>query len=116
MLGTYRKFLALAAVVCALALVPIALAAGLTVKTTPTHPKRGAKVEMKVSGLKPGEKVRAVELIADGQQKTTYYPKQRASSGGVFINTVKAQVKGKHTWTYSGRTSRRKGATSYVVK
>jgi hypothetical protein len=111
-----KKFLALGAVVCALAVVPVALAAGLTITTTPTHPKSGKSVQMKVSGLKPNEKVKAVELIADGGQKTTYFPRQRASSGGVFINTVKAQVKGKHTWTYTGRTSRRTGKTSYVVR
>jgi hypothetical protein len=116
MMGISKKFLALGAVACALALVPVALAAGLTIKTTPTHPKRGTKVEMKVSGLKPNEKIRAVEVIADGSQKTTYYPRQRASSGGVFVNTVRAQIKGKHTWTYTGRTSRRKGATSYIVR
>jgi len=111
-----KQFLALFAVVCALALVPVALAAGLSITTTPTHVKVGKKVEMKVSGLKPGEKVKAVEVIADGGQKTTYFPRQRASSGGVFINTVRAQVKGKHTWTYKGRTSHRRGTTHYVVK
>jgi hypothetical protein len=111
-----KKFLALAAAVCALALVPVAFAAGLTITTTPSHPKAGKNVQMKVSGLKPNEKVKAVELIADGQQKTTYFPKQRASAGGVFINSVKAQIKGKHTWTYTGRTSRRTAKTSYVVK
>jgi hypothetical protein len=109
------KFLALAAVVCALAIAPIALAAGLTVKTTPAHPTKGHMVEMKVSGLKPSEKVKAVLTLASGQ-KATYFPKQRASSGGVFINTVRATVKGKNTWTYTGRTSRRTGKTSYTVK
>jgi hypothetical protein len=111
-----KKFLALAAAACALALVPVAFAAGLTITTTPSHQKSGKLVQMKVAGLKPNEKVKAVELISDGQQKTTYFPKQRASAGGVFVNSVKAQVKGKHTWTYTGRTSRRKGSTSYVVK
>jgi hypothetical protein len=111
-----KKFLALCAMACALALVPVALAAGLTITTTPSHPKSGAKVQMKISGLKPNEKIKAVELIADGSQKTTYYPRQRSSAGGVFVNTVRAQVKGKHTWTYTGRTSRRTGKTSYVVR
>ncbi|HEX4734253.1 MAG TPA: hypothetical protein VH247_07560 [Thermoleophilaceae bacterium] len=111
-----KKFLALAVALCALALVPVALAAGLTVTTTPTKVKRGKTVQMKVSGLKPNEKVKAVELIADGGQKATYFPKQRASAGGAFVNTVKAQIKGKHTWTYTGRTSRRTGKTSYTVR
>jgi hypothetical protein len=111
-----KKFLALVVALCALALVPVALGAGLTITTTPTKVKRGKTVQMKVSGLKPNEKVKAVELIADGGQKTTYFPKQRASAGGVFVNTVKAQIKGKHTWTYTGRTSRRTGKTSYTVR
>jgi hypothetical protein len=115
-MGITRKFLVLAAVVCALALVPVALAAGLTITTTPTKVKSGKSVQMKVSGLKANEKVKAVEVIADGSQRTTYFPKQRASAGGVFINTVRAQVKGKHTWTYTGRTSRRTGKTSYTVR
>jgi hypothetical protein len=111
-----KKFLALAVAACALAVASVAFAAGLTITTTPTHVNRGKSVQMKVAGLKANEKVKAVELIADGGQKTTYFPKQRASAGGVFINTVKAQVKGKHTWTYTGRTSRRTGKTSYTVK
>jgi hypothetical protein len=111
-----KKFLALAVTACALAVASVAFAAGLTITTTPTHVNRGKTVQMKVAGLKPNEKVKAVELIADGGQKTAYFPKQRASAGGVFINTVKAQVKGKHTWTYTGRTSRRTGKTSYTVK
>jgi hypothetical protein len=111
-----KKFLALAVAACALAVASVAFAAGLTITTTPSHVKRGKTVQMKVAGLKGNEKVKAVEVIADGNQKTTYFPKQRASAGGVFINTVRAQVKGKHTWTYTGRTSRRHGSTSYVVK
>jgi hypothetical protein len=112
-----KKFLALMVVVAALAIVPIALAAGLTIKTTPAHPKKGQMVTMKVSGLKPGEKVKAVLVLPDnGGQKATYFPKQKASSGGVFINTVRAQVKGKNVWTYTGRTSHRKGSTTYRVR
>jgi hypothetical protein len=110
-----KKFLALAAAVCALAIVPVALGAGLSIKTTPAHPKKGQMVAMKVSGLKPSEKVKAVLTLASGQ-KATYFPRQKASSGGVFINTVRATVKGKNTWTYTGRTSHRKGSTSYTVK
>lgn len=116
-MGITKKFLALTALACALALVPVALAAGaLTITTTPAKAKVGKSIQMKVAGLKANEKVKAVELIADGSQRTTYYPKQRASAGGVFINTVRAQVKGKHTWTYTGRTSRKTGKTTYTVK
>ena len=58
-------------VVCALAIAPIAIAAGATATATPTHPKAGTKVQLKVSGLKPNERVRAHELIADGGQTRT---------------------------------------------
>ena len=111
-----HKFLALAVVVCALAIAPVAIAAGLTATATPKTPKSGKSVELKVSGLKPGERVKAKELIADGGQTRTLYPRQRASSGGIIIVTVKAQVKGKHTWTFTGRQSRRTGKTSYTVR
>jgi hypothetical protein len=110
------KILAVAAVLCALAIAPVALAAGATATATPSHPKLGKSVELKVTGLKAGEKVKAVELIADGGQKTTYYPKQRANSTGLIVVTVKAQVRGKHTWTFTGRTSHRTAKASYVVK
>lgn len=116
-MGISKKFLALTVVAAALAIVPMALAAGLTVKTTPARPKKGQMVEMKVSGLKPGEKVKAVLTLPDnGGQKATYYPRQRASSGGVFVNTVRAQVRGRNVWTYTGRTSRKTGRTSYTVR
>lgn len=116
-MGISKKFLALMVVAAALAIVPIALAAGLTIKTTPAHPKKGQMVTMKVSGLKPGEKVKAVLSLPDnGGQKQAYFPRQKASTGGVFINTVRAQVKGKNVWTYSGRTSHKKGSTSYNVR
>ena len=110
-----KKFLALAAVLCALALVPVAVAAGVTATATPSHPRLGHNLQLKVTGLKPGEKVKAVELIADGSQKTTYYPKQRANSTGLILVTVKAQVLGKHTWTFTGRTSHRTATTHYAV-
>jgi hypothetical protein len=115
-MGISNKFLALAAVVCALAIAPVALAASLTVTATPKKPKSGKSVEMKVSGLKPGERVKAHELIADGAQTRTLFPKQRASSGGIVVVTVKAEVKGKHTWTFTGRQSHRKGKTTYTVR
>ena len=110
-----NKFLALVAVVAALAIVPVAVAAGAAATATPSHPKLGKSIELRVTGLKPGEKVKAVELIADGAQKMTYYPKQRSGSGGVLVVNVKAEVRGKHTWTFTGRTSHRTAKTSYVV-
>jgi hypothetical protein len=102
--------------VCALAIAPVAIGAGASATATPSHPKVGKQVELKVSGLKAGEKVKARELIADGGQTRTLFPKQRASTSGVIVVTVKAQVKGKHTWTFTGRTSRRTAKTFYVVR
>jgi hypothetical protein len=110
------KFLAAVAVLSLLALASVALAAGLTIKTTPAHPKKGQMVDMKVSGLKPGEKVKAVLTLPATGQKQTYMPKQAASAAGVFVNDVRAQIKGKNVWTYTGRTSHRKGTTSYTVR
>jgi hypothetical protein len=110
------KFLALAALVLALAIAPVAVAASLTATATPKNPKVGKSVELKVSGLKPGERMKAHELIADGGQTRTLFPRQRASAGGVIVVTVKAQVKGKHTWTFTGRQSHRKGKTTYTVR
>ena len=115
-MGISNKFLVLVALLCALAIVPVALAAGATATATPTHPKVGKSVELKVTGLKPGERMKAHELIADGGQTRTLYPRQRASSGGVIIVSVKAQVKGRHTWTFTGRQSHRKAKTYYVVR
>lgn len=116
MVGISNKFLALAALVCALAITPVALGAGAAATATPTHPKVGKSVEMKITGMKPGERVRAHELIADGGQTRTLFPRQRASSGGVIIVTVKAQIKGRHTWTFTGRQSHRKAKTYYIVR
>ena len=115
-MGISNKFLALAALVCALAIAPVALGAGAAATATPSHPKAGKSVELKVTGLKPGERMKAHELIADGGQTRTLYPRQRASTGGVIIVTVKAQIKGKHTWTFTGRQSHRKAKTFYVVR
>jgi len=116
-MGITNRFFALIVVACALAITPIAIAAGATATATPSHPKVGKSVELKVTGLKPGERMKAHELIADGGQTRTLYPKQRASaSGGVIIVTVKAQIKGKHTWTFTGRQSHRKAKTFYVVR
>jgi hypothetical protein len=115
-MGISNKFFALIVVVCALAIAPIAIAAGAKATATPTHPKVGKSVELKVTGLKPGERMKAHELIADGGQTRTLFPKQRASSGGVIIVSVKAQIKGRHTWTFTGRQSHRKAKTFYVVR
>jgi hypothetical protein len=75
------KFFALVVVVGALAITPIALAAGLTVKTTPAHPKKGQMVQMKVSGLKAGEKVKAVLTLTASGQKATRFHQHRPRDG-----------------------------------
>ena len=115
-MGISYKFLAVLAAVCALTVTSVAFAAGLTVKTTPSKPKLHQKVEMRVSGLKPGERVKAVLTIVSSGQKNAYFPKQRASSSGLVINTVVTQVKGKQTWSYTGRQSHRKGSTTFTVR
>ena len=108
------KFLAAAGAVCALAVTPVALASGgASATATPSHQKQGRKVVIKVVGLKPKERVKATELIVQSGQKRTVYT--RAGSGGVLIDTVKAQVKGRHVWTFTGRSSHRKATTHYVV-
>jgi hypothetical protein len=111
------KFLAVLTVVCALVGAQVALASGLTATATPSHLKQGKYLEIRITGLKPGEKIKALALIVSTGQKDTYYPKQRASTAGVIIvQHIKAQVKGKHVWTITGRTSHRKGKATYVVK
>jgi hypothetical protein len=115
-MGITNKFLVAGAAACALAATPIAVAAvGATATTTPTHPKAGKSVQMTVKGMKAGEKIKAAELAPFGQ-KRTLYPKKRANATGTIIVTVTAEVKGKHTWTFTGRSSRRTAKTSYVVK
>lgn len=109
------KRLALCLSLLALVTAP-AFAAGLTVKTTPTRPKTGQTVEMLIRGLKPGERVRAQELIADGQQRRTLYPRRRANASGVLLVAVRAQIKGRHTWTFRGRQSKRSGKAVYIVR
>jgi hypothetical protein len=110
-----NKLLAAGAALCALATTPIALAAGATATATPTHPKAGKPVEMLVKGMKAGEKIKASELAPLGQ-KRTLYPAKRVNASGVIVVTVTAQVKGKHTWTFTGRSSRRTAKASYTVK
>ena len=108
-----NKLVAALAAVCALALTPVALGAGVTVTTTPTHVKQGKYVEMLVKGMKPNEKVKAAEVSPNGQTRALY---PRAGHGGSLIVKVKGQIKGKHTWTFTGRSSHKKGSTHYVVK
>lgn len=116
-MGISHKYLAVLATLVALVAAPVALGAGGAKATaTPTHPKVGKSVELKVTGLKAGERMKAAELINASGQKRTLFPTQRASSSGVIIVTVKAQIKGKHTWTFTGRQSKRKASTYYVVK
>jgi hypothetical protein len=117
-MGTRHKFLALLAAVCALAITPVAIGAVRASATaTPSHVKAGKQVELRITGLKPGERIKATEVIpAAGDQKRTLYPKQRASSGGVILVAVKAQVKGRHNWSFLGRQSHRKASTHYVVR
>jgi len=110
-----KNFLAASAVVAALAATPVAVAGGASATATPSHPKAGKSVELKISGMKPAEKIKAVEVITVSGQKRTLYPKQKSSSTGIVIVTVRAEVKGKHVWTFTGRTSHRTAVTHYVV-
>jgi hypothetical protein len=109
------KFVALLAFVCALTVTQLAIAAGgLKVVTTPAHPKKGQMVQMKVSGLKPNERVSATLKIPSSGQTNHYTAK--AGSAGVLINAVRAQVKGRNVWTYTGKSSHKTISTSYVVR
>jgi hypothetical protein len=109
-----NKFLALAATVCALAIAPIALGSGgATATSSPTHVKQGKNVKMTVKGMTPKERVKAVEVAPNGQKRTLF---PSAGAGGSLIVTVKAQIKGKHVWTFTGRKSHHSAKTSYVVK
>jgi hypothetical protein len=111
-----NKFLVAGAAACTLAATPGAIAAvAATATATPTHPKLNTSVAMTIKGMKAGEKIKAAELAPFGQ-KRTLYPAKRVNAAGTIVVTVKAQVKGKHTWTFTGRTSRRTAKTSYVVK
>ncbi len=115
-MGLTRKLTAAIAVACALVIAPSALGSGRAAATaTPGHVKANKNVEIRVTGLKAGEKVKASEVIPSSGQKRTLYPKQRASSTGVVIVTVRAQVKGRHVWTVKGRSSGRTAKTHYVV-
>jgi hypothetical protein len=113
-MGITNNFVAALAAICALAIAPVALGSGgVTVTTTPSHVKVGKTVEMLVKGMKADEKVKAVEVTPTGQKRTLY---PRAGHAGTMIVRVKGQLKGKHVWTFTGRTSHRSGKTHYVVK
>jgi hypothetical protein len=108
-----NRFFAAGAATLALAAAPIALGAtGVTVTTTPSHVKEGKSVQMLIKGMKPNEKVKSVEVAPNGQKRTLY---PRAGQGGSLIVKVKAQIKGKHVWTFTGRNSHRTAKTHYVV-
>jgi hypothetical protein len=107
------KLFAVTAVIGALVIVPVALAA--TATHTPARPKVGQIVKITVKGMKGGERVKAVESLPFGQQRTLY-PRLRTSASGVIIISVKAQIKGKHSWTIKGRQSKRVAKTSYYVR
>jgi hypothetical protein len=107
------KFPATAAVVLALA-APVALASGgATATSTPTHAKVGRTVQMLVKGMRPNERVKAHEEAPFGQTRNLY---PRAGRGGSLLVKVRAEVKGKHTWTFTGRRSHRRAKTAYYVK
>lgn len=108
------KFPALAIVICALVIAPAAMAASLTITTTPKRAKVGHYVEMLIHGLKPGERVKGREVLPNTQVRTVY-PRKRANGSGVLLVTVKAQIVGTHKWTFTGRQSHRRGSTSYIV-
>ena len=107
------KLLLVLAVTGAIIVTPVALAA--TATHDPARPKAGQMVRITVKGMRGGEKVKAVELLPFGQ-KRTIYPKKATSSSGVIIIDVKAQIKGTHKWTITGRTSKRVAKTSYYVR
>ena len=108
-----KKFPAAAAVL-ALAAAPVALGSGgATATATPTHATVGKTVQMLVKGMKPNERVKAHELAPFGQTRNLY---PRAGAGGSLLVKVRAQVKGKHTWTFTGRRSHRSATTRYYVR
>ena len=98
---------------CALALTPVAIGQdGATASATPKRAKEGKVVEILVRGMRPNERVKAVESAPFGQTRTLY---PRAGAGGSLLVRVKAQVKGRHTWKFTGRRSKRTASTSYRV-
>jgi hypothetical protein len=108
-----HRLLAVGTTVAALAVTPIAAGqSGTSVTTTPKRAKEGKTVEMLVRGMRPNERVKAVESAPFGQKRTLY---PRAGRSGSLLVRVRAQIKGKHSWTFTGRRSKRKASTSYRV-
>lgn len=104
------------AVVVALALAVCSVAyasGGATVTTTPTRASVGKTIQMLVKGMKPTERIKAVEKLPFGQSRTLNY---RAGHTGALLLKVRAQVKGKHVWTFTGRSSHRVATTKYYVR
>lgn len=98
---------------CALAITPVAIGAdGATATVTPKRAKEGKTLEMLVRGMRPNERVKAVETAPFGQTRTLY---PRAGAGGSLIVRVKAQIEGRHTWKFTGRRSKRTASVSYRV-
>lgn len=117
-MGISKKFLGIATIAGAMAIAPVAAGAGgASATATPKSVKAGKMVELKVTGMRGGERIKATESIpSQGGQIRTLYPTQRTSHNGVIIVNVKAQLKGRHNWTFVGRSSRRTAKTYYVVR
>jgi hypothetical protein len=108
------KFPAATLATLALAAAPVALGSGgATATATPTSAKVGKTIQLLVKGMKPNERVKAREVAPFGQTRTLY---PRAGGSGNLLVKVKAQVKGKHTWYFRGRSSGRRAQTKYYVK
>lgn len=113
-MGISHKTLAGVAATTVLAVTPVAIAANpVSVATTPKVVKAGKKVEMLVRGMKPNERVKAFEVSPNGQKRALY---PRAGAAGSLLVQVKAEIKGKHKWTFTGRSSKRHSTTYYTVK
>jgi hypothetical protein len=109
-----HKFLAAGIAALTLGATPIAMGAGgATATATPVRVKEFKTVEMLVKGMRPNERIRAHEVAPNGQTRNLY---PRAGAGGSLIVRVKAQIKGKHVWTFTGRRSHRKASTYYRVR
>lgn len=97
----------------AIAVTPVALASGgASATATPSHVKVGKYVQMLVKGMRANELVKAHELSPNGQTRNLF---PRAGKGGSLLVKVKAQIKGKHVWTFTGRRSHHKATTHYYV-
>jgi hypothetical protein len=110
-----KNFLAPGAAIAVLAITPVALGSGGAKATaTPSHVSQGKQVTVRVTGLKPKERTNETELIVSSGQKRVTHP--RAGSTGIIVEYLKAQVAGRHTLTFVGRTSHRRATTQFVVK